>query len=97
MPVQPIRPSHDLLHESEMTGGHIKVPAVTGKSAGFREDRNIHKERIAPPAMQRHELPERSVCRKSAARCTEYQFGRPFVSRSASNFIEQHVRRERTL
>ena len=97
MAIETVRPEHDLLHERDVTGRHVEVAPLAGERAGHGQDRHVHEQRIAPAAVQRHELTELAVLGEAAGRRAQHQRLRAIVAGLARVLEEQQMRRERGL
>jgi hypothetical protein len=69
MAVKTVRPEIELLHEPEMTRGHVKVPSLSCQLAGFGENRDTHENRVAHLVMKRHGFLHFACLRESEIGC----------------------------
>src|SRR5262245_34854841 len=97
MPVQTVGPENDLLHVSQVPRSHVEVFTLAAECAGFRKNRNVHENGIAPTAVERHEFFEFTGVRKPDVRRSYHEFRSAFVSGALREFEEQHMCGQRTL
>ena len=97
MAIQAVGPTDDLPHEGEVPRGHVEILAIARQCARLREDRNVHEDRIAPSAVERHELAQGAVLREAAVRRAQHECAGARITGALRELVEQQVRRQRTL
>src|SRR5262245_20725159 len=80
-----------------MTRGHIEVLALAGQRTGFRENRVVTQNGIAPTTVERHELSQLTGLGETDVRRTRYQFRRSWFLGTFRQFEKKHVRCKRAL
>src|SRR5689334_4684696 len=91
MTKQAVGAMNKFLHESEMPRGHVEILLFTGDFASFCKYGEIHEDRIAHFAVERHRIFHFSAIRKAKCRRLAYQLDVPCITGSLSQFTKHEM------